>query len=52
MSQNFMTQHGLKVRLDLSYFMRYITGEKKHYSSGEMLDNPIMMVIQGMKSNL
>lgn len=43
-----MTQHGLKVRLDLSYFMQYITGEKKHYSSDEMLDNPIMNNIVSM----
>lgn len=48
MSKNFMTQHGLKIRLDLSYFMRYITGEKGSYSSDEMLDNPIMNNIVSM----
>lgn len=42
MPSNFMTQGGLKVRLDLSYFMRMLTGKNKNYSSDEMTDNAIM----------
>lgn len=51
MPHNFLTQHGLKVRLDLSYFMRMITGENKNYHSNEIVANPIMDNMVSMVQN-
>lgn len=41
-NRNFITPNGLKVRLDLSYFMAIICGEQKQYSTDEQLNNSIL----------
>lgn len=42
MPQNFITQHGLKVQLNLSFFMDLIDGEEKKYTSRELENNPVV----------
>lgn len=47
-NHNFITPKGLKIRLDLSYFMKYITGEDREYTHYETEAHPVMQNIASM----